>query len=59
VAYTLPSATPGDLDGDGKINGTDLGLLLAGWGGSGPADLNRDGVTDGADLGILLSNWYP
>ena len=59
VVYTLPSATPGDLDGDGKINGTDLGLLLAGWGGSGPADLNRDGVADGADIGMLLSNWNP
>jgi len=46
-----------DLDGDGAIDGADLGLLLGDWGGSGPADLNGDGVVDGTDLGLLLGNW--
>ncbi len=46
----------GDLDGDGVVNGADLGLLLAAWGSPG-ADLDGDGTTDGADLGLLLSNW--
>ncbi len=59
VVYTLASAAPGDLNGDGKINGVDMGILLAAWGGTGPADLNRDGIVDGADLGLLLSNWKP
>jgi homospermidine synthase len=59
VAYTLASAAPGDLNGDGKINGLDLGILLTAWGGTGPADLNRNGIVEGADLGMLLSNWKP
>ena len=48
---------PGDLDGDGLVNGADLGLFLVGWGGPGVTDLNGDGVTNGEDLGILLVNW--
>ncbi len=47
---------PGDLNGDGAVNGGDLGLLLAAWGGP-DADINGDGVTDGGDLGLLLSYW--
>lgn len=48
----------GDLDGNGVVDGSDLGMLLAAWSEtSGPADLNRDGIVDGADLGQLLSNW--
>lgn len=50
---------PGDLNGDGVVDGADLGGLLGSWGlcAGCPADLNGDGVVDGADLGILLSNW--
>jgi len=53
---------PGDLDGDGVVNGADLGILLNAWGdcpskGDCPADINGDGVVDGADLGVLLNNW--
>ncbi|MCA9284006.1 MAG: hypothetical protein KDA22_02235 [Phycisphaerales bacterium] len=48
---------PGDLDGNGIVDGADLGLLLAAWGGDGPADLDGNGVVDGADLGVLLGNW--
>lgn len=55
---SLPSIL-GDLNGDGVVDGADLGILLGAWGdGPGsPADLNQDGVVDGADLGILLSAW--
>ena len=60
--------TSGDLNGDGLVNGIDLGILLAGWsipptapacGGITPCppDLNMDGVVNGFDLGILLANW--
>ena len=55
-----PSAPglPGDLDGNGSVDGADLGLLLSAWGVSGgPADLDGNGVVDGADLGLLLANW--
>lgn len=48
-----------DLDGDGRVSGADLGLLLNNWGGSGRGDLNNDGTVDGADLGTLLATWRP
>ena len=49
----------GDLNGDGAVNGLDLGLFLVAWGnmGSNSADFNGDGVVDGIDLGLLLVNW--
>lgn len=48
----------GDLNGDGSINGADLGILLTQWGAvHSSADLNGDGVVDGADLGRLLTRW--
>jgi len=48
----------GDLNGDGLVDGADLGLLLAAWGSlNDDVDLDGDGAIDGADLGILLANW--
>ncbi|MFO0873647.1 MAG: hypothetical protein U0575_06700 [Phycisphaerales bacterium] len=50
----------GDINGDGVVNGADLGLLVAAWGAAGPgipSDLNCDGIVDGADLGIVLGAW--
>jgi len=61
--YTLTATLtgggcPGDLSGDGIVDGGDLGILLGAWGSSGsPADLNGDGVVDGGDLGALLACW--
>ncbi|MAC76220.1 MAG: hypothetical protein CMJ22_11690, partial [Phycisphaerae bacterium] len=51
--------TPGDLNGDGLVNGADMGLMLVSWGPCPgcPADLNGDGVVDGADMGLLLTYW--
>ncbi|MBU3683597.1 MAG: alpha/beta hydrolase [Phycisphaerales bacterium] len=46
-----------DLNGDGVVDGTDLGILLASWSNAGRGDLNGDGVVDGIDLGILLGAW--
>lgn len=47
-----------DLNGDGSVNGLDLGLLLAAWGSDDPlADLDGNGTIDGNDLGLLLANW--
>jgi len=48
---------PADINGDGQVDGSDLGALLSTWGTSGSADLNNDGSVDGADLGNLLSRW--
>ena len=47
---------PADLDLDGSVGGSDLGLLLGSWGGS-DYDLDLDGVVGGADLGLLLGEW--
>ena len=47
-----------DLNGDGIVNGGDIGLLLAAWGTSN-ADLDGDGTSSGADLGLILAAWGP
>ena len=53
-----PEPCPGDLNGDGRVDGGDLGLLLAAWGTNDPAaDLSGDGDVNGADLGLLLALW--
>lgn len=55
-----PIVCPGDLDGDGDVNGRDLGILLVNFGLTGvPGDLDADGVVGETDLGILLTNWGP
>ena len=65
---TGPDNPPGDLTGDGVVNGIDLGILLANWSipatapgcaGATPcaSDLNGDGFVNGIDLGVLLANW--
>ncbi|MFO0875157.1 MAG: hypothetical protein U0575_14455 [Phycisphaerales bacterium] len=56
---TVCDCCDGDVDGDGEIDGADLGQLLANWNGSGIGDLNGDGVVNGADLGLVLSAWGP
>jgi hypothetical protein len=68
VRAAVTPAPNGDLNGDGSVNGLDLGLLLGNWStpagapgcaGKTPcsADLNNDGVVNGLDLGILLAGW--
>jgi len=58
---TLPPIVenPADLNGDGVVDGADLGELLGAWGtcSACAADLNGDGVVDGADLGQVLAAW--
>lgn len=58
TVYTNGCPIEGDVNGDGVVNGADLGHLLGDW-GEGPslADLNGDGVVDGVDLGTLLGAW--
>jgi hypothetical protein len=58
TVVTCETPCPGDLSNDGFVDGTDLGSMLAAWGGGpGAGDLNDDGTVDGIDLGILLSAW--
>ncbi|MCA9284659.1 MAG: VCBS repeat-containing protein [Phycisphaerales bacterium] len=49
---------PADLNGDGTVDGADLGILLGNWGGKGIGDLDGNGMVDGADLGLLLAAWF-
>jgi hypothetical protein len=52
----LPPSDPADLNGDGLIDGADLGVLLGAWGSTG-GDIDGNGTTDGTDLGLLLAAW--
>jgi predicted outer membrane repeat protein len=58
VTSSGPEPVFADLNGDGVVDGADLGLLLASFDTNDPvADLNTDCTVDGADLGLLLSGW--
>ena len=52
-------ACTGDLDGNGFVDGADLGNLLAAWGQCPgcAADMNDDGFVSGIDLGVMLGAW--
>lgn len=57
-----PPSVPGDLNGDGVVDATDLAMLLGDWGPVGncdpiPADVNGDCAVDATDLAILLGDW--
>jgi hypothetical protein len=61
-AATFVASCEEDLDRDGHIDQSDLGLLLGDYGcddgpGNCPGDINGDGLTDQSDLGSLLSNY--
>ena len=48
----------GDINLDGTVNASDLGLLTAAWGSDDlAADLDGDREVGGADLAYVLSNW--
>jgi len=53
--------SPADLNGDGVVDGADLGSLLASWGEcvGCAADLNGDSIVDDKDLALLLLSWSP
>ena len=53
----LVTTVVGDLNGDGRVDGADLAILLGAWGGSGLGDLDGSGSVNGADLAILLGAW--
>ncbi len=48
-----------DLNGDGVVDGADLGLFSTVWGtdGSQGGDVNGDGIVNGADLALILAGW--
>jgi serine protease len=53
-----PPPCDADFNGDGVVDGGDLGILFA-WFGNGnvPGDLDDDGVVTDADVGLFLGAW--
>jgi len=62
---TLTITTPGDCNGDRKVDGKDLTIVAGNWlppkkkipPGDPRADINGDNKVDGKDLTILAANW--
>jgi hypothetical protein len=58
---TVPggAANPYDLNGDGIVNGSDVGIFFTQWGaGCGSfADFNGDCIVNSADAGMLFASW--
>ncbi len=53
-----PPPSPYDLNGDGCVDGGDIGIFVTQWGTPNSfADFNGDGETNSADLGMLLGGW--
>ena len=53
---------PGDVDGNGLVDVTDLIIIISNWGsckGVCPADVNGDGVVDVIDILLVITNWSP
>jgi hypothetical protein len=49
---------PGDLDGDGRVNGSDLLVVLSWWGSDDElADVDGNGFVDGGDILVILGAW--
>lgn len=60
VTLTVNGLLPGDVNGDGKVDLTDFGLLKANFGSGdtrGEGDLDGNGQVDLTDFGILKSNF--
>lgn len=65
ATFEAPTPCPGDLDGDGQVGQSDLGILLASYGlcpgqpgySSAAGGLAGDPCVTQADLGVLLANY--
>ena len=56
----LGAGCEGDIDGDGQVNLSDLGVVLADFGLTGSSiegDVDADGDVDLSDLGVVLASW--
>ena len=59
----LSALLPGDVDGDGFVDGDDLDIVIANWGLTGATraqgDLTGEGKVGGLDYNEVLGNWPP
>lgn len=54
------SGLVGDVNSDGRVNGTDRSVVVAAWTGGGFScltDLNRDGATNATDRSVVVGAW--
>lgn len=55
------NSLPGDINGDGAVNGGDYVIIYSNWGLTPPtdprADINGDGIVNGGDYVVVFSNW--
>jgi len=59
TAIEQASIDPADLNGDGRVDAADIGLLIAAWGPCDgcAADLDGNGLVDAGDLGLMIASW--
>lgn len=58
VSASTKTALPGDINGDNKVDLTDLTIMISNWNTtSSSSDFNADGTVNIFDLSILLSHW--
>jgi hypothetical protein len=57
----IPECNQADFNGDGIVNGYDIGSMMSAWGpcDNCPQDLSGDGVVDAQDFGLLFALWGP
>jgi ABC-type nitrate/sulfonate/bicarbonate transport system substrate-binding protein len=51
---------PGDVTGDGIVNGLDINMIASHWlntGSNTPGDANFDGVVNGLDINLIAAHW--
>ena len=62
-SFTAASGKPGDVNNDGKVDATDLSMLISDFGKTGAAithegsDVNGDNKVDATDLSMLIANF--
>jgi hypothetical protein len=59
VMHRASAQCPGDITGNGMVNGADLGLVLAAWGSDGSDEPGSDINADGAALAIKAEGIHP
>jgi formylglycine-generating enzyme required for sulfatase activity len=62
VVHRAAAQCPGDVTGNGAVDGVDLAGVLSAWGTQGGelgGDVNGDGIVAGADLAFVLGAWGP